>query len=165
MLIECPSCYTKLRAPDGSEGTEVRCPKCRELLTVPDEYDEPGPSPRRERYEEEPPRRRPERRDDWDDDDDYPPRYRANRFRHEPATNGLAIASMIVGIVSLPLILCWPIGVPLGITAIVLGAIGMRQPEGRGMGIAGLVTGIVTLVLFLGLLIFGVATSAFGRRF
>jgi prepilin-type processing-associated H-X9-DG protein len=55
--------------------------------------------------------------------------------------NGLAIASLVVGIVSM----CVPL---IGIVAIVLGALGMKKTKdpqvgGRGMAIAGLVLGIV----------------------
>lgn len=62
---------------------------------------------------------------------------------------GLAIASLVTGIVSL-----FVAGIPLGILAIVFGAIAagkLEKGDGRGMAIAGLVLGIIGV---LGALIF-----------
>ncbi|MFJ1969735.1 DUF4190 domain-containing protein [Streptomyces sp. NPDC087903] len=61
-------------------------------------------------------------------------------------TNGLAIASLICGIIGVFLF-----NVILGPIAIVLGAVGMRQAPakgGAGMAKAGVVLGIVDLVVF-----------------
>jgi hypothetical protein len=63
-----------------------------------------------------------------------------------PSTEGLFVASLILGICS---ILFYPLGIILGALAIVFYAIGLKhlsvQPglRGKGMGIAGLVTGII----------------------
>tara|TARA_B100000989_G_scaffold290834_1_gene264463 strand:- start:350 stop:964 length:615 start_codon:yes stop_codon:yes gene_type:complete len=57
---------------------------------------------------------------------------------------GLAIASLVTGIVSL-----FIMGIPLGILAIVFGAISagkLEKGEGRGMAIAGLVLGIIGIL-------------------
>ena len=67
-------------------------------------------------------------------------------------TSGIAIAAMVVGIISVLFGCIIPL--VLGVTAIVLGAIGMKQtksPEvgGRGFAITGLVCGIVSCVLML----------------
>ncbi|CAL9342804.1 hypothetical protein SUDANB58_00302 [Streptomyces sp. enrichment culture] len=62
-------------------------------------------------------------------------------------TNGLAIASLVCGIIGLFLF-----NVVLGPIAIVLGVVGMRQAPARGgagMAKAGIVLGVVDLVLFL----------------
>ncbi|MDH6629520.1 hypothetical protein M2271_007356 [Streptomyces sp. LBL] len=61
-------------------------------------------------------------------------------------TNGLAIASLICGIIGLIFF-----NVILGPIAIVLGAVGIRQAPakgGAGMAKAGIILGIVDLVLF-----------------
>ena len=61
-------------------------------------------------------------------------------------TNGLAIASLVVGIIG---IFLFP--VILGPVAIVLGAVGMRQARvkgGGGMAKAGVILGVVDLVIF-----------------
>ncbi|MEU0743014.1 DUF4190 domain-containing protein [Streptomyces sp. NPDC006134] len=73
-------------------------------------------------------------------------------------TNGLAIASLVCGIIGLFLF-----NVILGPIAIVLGAVGLRQAPakgGAGMAKAGIVLGIVDLVLFFVLM--AVAASGGG---
>ncbi|KOG35144.1 DUF4190 domain-containing protein [Streptomyces resistomycificus] len=65
-------------------------------------------------------------------------------------TNGLAIASLICGILGLIFF-----NVILGPIAIILGAVGMRQAAakgGAGMAKAGIILGIVDLVIFAVLL-------------
>jgi hypothetical protein len=75
-------------------------------------------------------------------------------------TSGLAIASLILGILSL--VFCWApyfIGVIMGVLAIVFGGVAMgqtgRDPAlgGRGMAIAGLICGIIGVVIFVILVI------------
>ncbi|MBA3826524.1 MAG: DUF4190 domain-containing protein, partial [Ktedonobacterales bacterium] len=69
-------------------------------------------------------------------------------------TNGLAVTSMVLGIVSLVLFCAWYLALPLGITGIILGAIGLNQigkgqfsAASRGMAIAGLVTASIGIVI------------------
>ena len=76
-------------------------------------------------------------------------------------TNNLAVASLILGILSIT-----GIGALTGIPAIVTGALSLKNPASKGMGIAGLVMGIVAtvitilFVLFVILLIIiGLATT------
>jgi Flp pilus assembly pilin Flp len=71
-------------------------------------------------------------------------------------TNKLALASMILGIVSLPLDFCFYAGIPVGIAAVVVGAIGLKRIKesagtqgGKGMAIAGIVTGAVASAVML----------------
>ncbi|MFI8189129.1 DUF4190 domain-containing protein [Streptomyces sp. NPDC085946] len=74
-------------------------------------------------------------------------------------TNGLAIASLICGIVGL-----FIFNVILGPIAIVLGAVGMRQAPakgGAGMAKAGIALGIVDLVVFGILLAVSAANGGF----
>lgn len=56
-------------------------------------------------------------------------------------TNGLAIASMVVGIVAF--VTGWaPFwGILAGVAAVVLGVIALKKPSGKGMSIAGIITG------------------------
>jgi predicted RNA-binding Zn-ribbon protein involved in translation (DUF1610 family) len=83
--------------------------------------------------------------------------------------NGMAVTSMVLGIVAFPgLCLIWP-GVILAILAIVFGAIalgGMKQTgnnEGKGMAIAGIALGSIPLALgalaFIGFLVLGMAAG------
>ncbi|MEV5434269.1 DUF4190 domain-containing protein [Streptomyces sp. NPDC052701] len=74
-------------------------------------------------------------------------------------TNGLAVASLVCGIIGL-----FVFNVILGPVAIVLGAVGMRQAPvkgGAGMAKAGVVLGIVDLVLFGVLLALSAANGGF----
>ena len=72
-----------------------------------------------------------------------------------PVTNGLSIASMVCGILSL-VFFCFCGGILFGIPAVICGHLGLNQlnhPEnrqtGRGMAIAGLICGYCGLVIFL----------------
>lgn len=72
---------------------------------------------------------------------------------------GLAIAAMVVGIVSLCAFCFWPVAIIGGILAIIFGAVAIKS-AGRGMAIAGIITGAVAVVLailFIVLLAAGVA--------
>ncbi len=78
------------------------------------------------------------------------------------ATNGLAIASMVVGIVAF--ISGWaPFwGVLVGAAAVVLGILGLKKSSGKGLAITGIITGglaLLTSLLFTALFIIGIATS------
>jgi hypothetical protein len=72
-------------------------------------------------------------------------------------TNGLAITSLVLGIVSIPLAFCYGFGVPLGIAAFITGLIARRQIRdsagtqgGDGMALAGMIMGgIITALLIL----------------
>ncbi len=69
---------------------------------------------------------------------------------------GFSIASMVCGILSL-LCCCFDeIGLILGIAAIVLGVITLREEhDGNGMAIAGITTGAIGLIIAIGFLIIG----------
>ncbi len=81
----------------------------------------------------------------------------------ESQSNGLALAAMVLGIVSFPLHLTCFLGVPAAILAVVFGFVGlsksMRVGQGRGMAIAGLVLGAVNLVLVVLFVVLVIATS------
>lgn len=62
--------------------------------------------------------------------------------------NGFAIASLIIGILSiLPCCLFPYIGIPMNIVGLVLGILGYKRPYGHGMAIAAIVVNIIFLVL------------------
>lgn len=92
--------------------------------------------------------------DDDDDDDDY---FDRRRFARKPGGDS-ATASMIIGILSLPMAVCCPyIIVPLAILAIILGVIGLKS-DNRPQAIAGLVIGGISLVISIALVAFFVFT-------
>ena len=61
---------------------------------------------------------------------------------------GLAVASMVLGIISLLLGCCfWYITIPAAIIAVILAAVSMsKKMGGKGMAITGLVTSIISLI-------------------
>lgn len=73
--------------------------------------------------------------------------------------SGLAIASMVLGIVALVMSCCFYfISIPCAVVGVVLGAVSLAgQKPGKGMAIAGIVCSIVSLVptAFVFLDIFG----------
>ncbi|MFE9364449.1 DUF4190 domain-containing protein [Streptomyces sp. NPDC006978] len=74
-------------------------------------------------------------------------------------TNGLAIASLVCGIVGLIFF-----SVILGPIAIVLGALGLRQVAakgGSGIAKAGLVLGIIDVILFVVLMAVAASSGGF----
>jgi hypothetical protein len=89
----------------------------------------------------------------------YGPAPQASGFVPVNSTNGLAIASLVLGI----LWLFWLgslVGLILGLVA--LKQIKSRNQGGRGIAIAGVVLGILGLVLFVVLLIVGASTGSSG---
>ena len=87
----------------------------------------------------------------------------------QPA-NGLAIASLVTGIVAF--VFGWVLffGFLVGATAIVLGIIGLKKPGGKGLSIAGIVTGgvgalwsvVVSAFFVIGFLALGLAAAPAG---
>jgi hypothetical protein len=77
------------------------------------------------------------------------------------ASNGLAVAALVLGIVSLVLFFIPGFGFLLGVVAIVLGALGIARAnkmagKQRGVAIAGLVCGaigVIVNVLFIALIV------------
>lgn len=84
-----------------------------------------------------------------------------------PPTSGFAIASMVCGIISLPLCWVWALA---GIPAVIFGHMAIKSIkksetpiEGRGMAIAGLVTGYLAIlfqVIFIGIIVFAMISKA-----
>jgi hypothetical protein len=73
---------------------------------------------------------------------------------------GLAVTSMILGILSIPICCLWFISAPLGIVAIVLGIMAKNAADrgeagGRGMALTGIITGAIGALLAITLLLIG----------
>lgn len=91
-------------------------------------------------------------------------------YRPAPRTNGMAVASLVLGVLSIFFVFCYGLGVILAILAIVFGAISQGAIKrsggaetGSGYAVAGLVIGIVVLFLFMllvFLIIFGVFAAS-----
>ena len=90
------------------------------------------------------------------------------------STNGLAIASLILGILSVPMVVCYGCGIVFAIAALITGFIARSQikqsggrQSGGGMALAGLILGgiVTALVILAGVcyglvMIFGLLMSA-----
>ena len=83
-------------------------------------------------------------------------------------TNGLAITSLVTGILGLPLLCCFWIGVLLSVAAIVTGFMGKKKADesggrvgGRGMAVAGIILGVVGIVITVVLVILVFVTGSF----
>jgi hypothetical protein len=80
------------------------------------------------------------------------------------ATNSLAIAGLVLGILSIPGVCCC-YSLPFSIPGIVVSIMALTQinknpnQEGKGFATAGLILSIAGILLGIGLLIFGVAIS------
>jgi hypothetical protein len=74
----------------------------------------------------------------------------APQFQQQPG-NGLAVAAMVLGIISVVLCFLWFLGPVLGILAIIFGALGLSKSKkvgrGRGAALAGLILGVIGILL------------------
>jgi hypothetical protein len=76
----------------------------------------------------------------------------------QPApSSGLAIGSLVAGILSIPACCIWFLSIPLGLGAVIMGfvakgKIARGQASGSGIATAGIITGAIGLLLGVGLL-------------
>lgn len=71
-----------------------------------------------------------------------------------PRQNTMGLVSLILGIASVPLVLCYPLGLLAGVAAVVLGTLGVRKANqglasNRGQAIAGLACGAAGVAIML----------------
>lgn len=79
----------------------------------------------------------------------------------EKDRQGLAIASMVLGIISLALFCVWYISIPCSILALIFGIISVKSSK-KGMAIAGISTGATSFILTILLHIFIFLIVGFG---
>lgn len=102
------------------------------------------------------------------------PQYSAQPYQASPydmqdqpkRSSGLAIASMVCGILSV--VICCGMWVSwiLSVVAIILGAVSLSKRQGgRGMAIAGIITAVFGLLLSIGFFIFAYAVGQAGNSF
>ncbi|GIF77583.1 DUF4190 domain-containing protein [Asanoa siamensis] len=82
----------------------------------------------------------------------------------QPQNNALGLAALIVGIASIPLVCCWPLGLATGIAGVVLSHLGKQKAaqglaNNRGQAHAGFICGIVGTALAVLSLLLGVVFS------
>lgn len=73
--------------------------------------------------------------------------------------NGLAVASMVLGIIGLVLFWVPIMPYPLAILAVIFGFVGLKKPVGKGFSVTGVITGLITLGLKL---MFWIGVAALG---
>jgi predicted Zn finger-like uncharacterized protein len=151
--VRCPACRAELEIDDQHTGQEVECGSCLQVFVVERPKEQSSPAETR--------RPRRDRRDEEEDDFDYdrPSRRRRSSSRSTGGGIGLAVTSLVLGIVGIPLVCCWPFAIPIQLAAAICGAISMGHPEGKGMAIAGLVLSIIGLVLSLGIMVLGIGMN------
>lgn len=176
--VTCPACKSELEIDAAFAGQEVECGNCLEVFIAKDpktsgagksgtgkipgagssragssgagggrskSEDRPAKKKRRDDDDDDYDHDR-RRRDDDDDDDDYAPP--PPRRSGGGSGDGLATASMVMGITSIVLVCCcWPVSIPVGLCAAITGAIGIKSQNNKGMAVAGLVMGIISLCL------------------
>jgi hypothetical protein len=72
------------------------------------------------------------------------------QYQQQPGGNGLAVASLILGILACITFCAPPLAGLLALLAIVFGVIGMNKPVGGGMAKTGLILGIVGIGITIG---------------
>jgi hypothetical protein len=111
------------------------------MAHMPNEFDDDD-RPRRPRRDDGDDDRPARRRDD-DDDDDRPGPRRSDRGA------GMGIASLVLGILSLPLCICSWIDIPFSLLAIIFGFVSRAQGGPRGTATAGIICGFASLLLVI----------------
>lgn len=107
-----------------------------------DDDDRPARRPRRDDDDDD--GGRPARRPRRDEDDDFDrPRRPSDRGA------GMGIASLVLGILSLPLCICSLFDLPFSILAIVFGFVSRSQGGPRGTATAGIIMGFISMFVVI----------------
>lgn len=190
--VECRNCGRILRAPDDAVGRRAKCPECAAVVVVADNTaeadDELDDFFNTALTPIEEPRQFDDEREStgYADHRDERPcpvcgeyiKTRAFRCRFcgeslresryagsGDRSEGLAIASMVLGIISLVLFCLLPLSVPLALLAVVFAIMEMskarREDRHRsGMAIAGLICGLIPLAFWLAIFVAAMTDNA-----
>ncbi|ADL52762.1 DUF4190 domain-containing protein [Clostridium cellulovorans] len=90
-----------------------------------------------------------------------------NQNGYQNESKGLAIASMILGIVSVVTSCLWFVAGPCGLIGLILGIVSkVKKQGGSGFSTAGIILSVIGLIICLVLLILGAAfLSAYSDQF
>ncbi len=88
-----------------------------------------------------------------------------------PRPQGLAITSLVTGVVGLLLCLIPGLGIVLGVAAVIFGIIALRRRQNKGMALGGLITGalaaVINTIMIIGLIliipVFGETVDGFNK--
>jgi predicted Zn finger-like uncharacterized protein len=194
--ILCPKCDSTLAIDDSSVGQMVQCGSCQNVFKAAvappskadDEDERPSKRKSKRRYEDDDEDERPSKRrsskrgdddDDEDEDEDRPRKKKGRKHYHDEddeiddaiaptGSNGMATASLVLGIIALVIelpsfggtifgtaccpfcgILFWPahaLAALLAIIGLILGLLAMKNPVGKGAWMAGLILSAATLL-------------------
>jgi len=140
--FDCARCGAKLQAPDDRAGGTIECPGCGESAAVPPAADAAGPDPLGALADAAGQTRAP---------------VAVWKAPKPPDSNGPAVASLTMGLASVPLAVLM-FFVPLAalmqiacaVTGGVLGGLALqnakRTGKGRGLGLAGLILCLISMV-------------------
>ena len=88
------------------------------------------------------------------------PQYNAPYVQSEAKGNGMGIASLVLGIVSMVTFCLCSISLPLSVTGLILGIVSkVRKSENNGIAIAGIIVCAIALVGVLGFWIFALVSG------
>jgi phage FluMu protein Com len=162
--IRCPACNKLLEIDEESLGEEVECGECLEVFEAKEpESEKPSPPETKtsSRSRKKPARRRDYVEEDGDDDDDFDYSRRAGH-QSGGGSSAAAVVGLVLGIISIPMSMCCLFfSLPLSITAIVLGAISLKQPRSSALAISAILTGLIGALISVGLFIFTLAIHGF----
>lgn len=90
-------------------------------------------------------------------------------YQEPPKTNGLAIASLVLGIVSIPMCCCTYFGIICGVLGLIFGLLskpktGPNAGKLNGLAIAGIICGAIGLVLSVILLIVSLSAANYSSN-
>lgn len=71
-----------------------------------------------------------------------------NPNQMQEKVNGLNIAALVLGIVSIVLWCVWFISIPCSILALIFGIIGIKK-KGKGLALAGIITGAISMAIWI----------------
>lgn len=77
-----------------------------------------------------------------------------------PDRKGMAVASLVLGIISVVLFCVWYLSLPCAVVGLILGILSLKS-SGRGMAIAGLVLSIIALAIAVVMIILAASAASF----
>lgn len=182
--IQCDTCGWSRSVEAGHGGKKVRCPKCGGVVEIPSAEEEApygeADSPtapqagalenteaaqHAEYAEDAVPSKRLRDKRRHRDDDEWVEDYGRGRRRRRRSDNGMAIASLVLGCVSIFIYFLGFITAPLGLIFGIIALRKLRDPDceqgGYGMALAGVIlNGLILLLWLVGIIVIVVFAMA-----